>query len=226
MELSKQALSATKWEWKMGEQEFERLTNQLKRNLTSLYSAVKSSEKIRRLRAKSYKEIRKAFLQGRLDVFQLIQAKDFALQSEIKKAVFMTLYHESLTYALALQDQLIPFYIKKKPQNTSSTKKKTPTKKKTSTKKKTPTKKKTSPKKKTPTKKKEEPIMNTQQFSYIKEVLGISSVIQPKEIQSVYRLSEGFLNQTGPIDFLFFCDPITKSEEKNLLKKNGTGFIC
>ena len=61
--------------------------------------------------------------------------------------------------------------------------------------------------------------MNTQQFSYIKEVLGISSVIQPKEIQSIYRLSEGFLNQTGPIDFLFFCDPITKPEEKNLLKK-------
>ena len=119
VELSKQALSATKWEWKIGEQEFERLTDELKRNLTSLYSAVKSSEKIRRLRAKSYKEIRKAFLQGRLDVFQLIQAKNFALQSEIKKAVFMSLYYESLTYALALQDELIPSYIKK-----TSTKKK------------------------------------------------------------------------------------------------------
>ena len=58
--------------------------------------------------------------------------------------------------------------------------------------------------------------MNTLQFYYANTVLGVSSVIQPKKIRSAYRLRPHSIEQ---IDFLFFCDPINKKEDKILIQK-------
>lgn len=58
--------------------------------------------------------------------------------------------------------------------------------------------------------------MNTLQFYYVHTVLGVSSVIQPKAVRSVYRLLN---NSTKKADFLFFCSPVKSLEEKKLIQK-------
>ena len=58
--------------------------------------------------------------------------------------------------------------------------------------------------------------MNALQFYYVRTVLGVSSVIQPEVLRSVYRLLN---NSAGKADFLFFCDPVKSVEEKHLIQK-------
>ncbi len=58
--------------------------------------------------------------------------------------------------------------------------------------------------------------MNALQFYYVRTVLGVSSVIQPEALRSVYRLLN---NSTTKADFLFFCDPVKSVEEKHLIQK-------
>jgi len=87
--------------------EFDRMIKYTEKKLQSLYDALQSAKKIQKLRDKSYKEIRKAYRQGRLSVFELISAKEFSLQSNLLKTQLKAEYHRSLSYAKAIRDQLI-----------------------------------------------------------------------------------------------------------------------
>ena len=107
---SEQAVEASQLEVKITKKEFERLIFSTQANLYTLHKALKSAERVHRFRARSYKEIRKAFLQGRLGVFELISAKEFSLLSEIKKAQFTARYWQALAYAQAVRDELISAY--------------------------------------------------------------------------------------------------------------------
>ena len=106
-----QEVEAGRVDLKLAQQEFDRLLSLTKIHLDSLQSAVKSSGKVYRLRALSYKEIRKAYLQGRLNVFSLITAREFAQQSEMENIELIAKYYIELTKAYALTDQLIARYI-------------------------------------------------------------------------------------------------------------------
>ena len=108
--IREQALEASRLELEMTKKDFNRLMQFTENDLKSLYQAVKSSEKIYKLRNLSYKQIRKAYLQGRLDVFQLIQAKNNAQSSEIEHITLLSKYHQSLAYAYALRDELLNKY--------------------------------------------------------------------------------------------------------------------
>ena len=107
---SEQAVETSHLEMEITKKEFERLTDSTQKTLQSLYEAFKSSEKIHKLRTQSYKEIRKAFLQGRLNVFELISAKEFSLISEMQKANFKAQYYQALAYVQAVRDKLITLY--------------------------------------------------------------------------------------------------------------------
>ena len=108
--IREQALEASRLELEITKKDFNRLMQFTENDLKSLYQAVKSSEKIYKLRNLSYKQIRKAYLQGRLDVFQLIQAKNNAQSSEIEHVTLLSKYHQSLAYAYALRDELLNKY--------------------------------------------------------------------------------------------------------------------
>ena len=105
-----QAVEASQLEVKITNKEFERLISSTQENLYTLYEALKSVEKVHRYRSLSYKDIRKAFLQGRLGVFELISAKEFSLLSEIQRAQFTARYWQALIYAQAIRDELISAY--------------------------------------------------------------------------------------------------------------------
>ena len=92
------------------QREFDRLLKVTQQDLQSLYRSVKSAKKISNLRKASYKEIRKAYLQGRLSVFELITARDLTLRAHIQKAQLTARYYETLVYAYALKDQLVEKY--------------------------------------------------------------------------------------------------------------------
>ncbi|MDE0119765.1 MAG: TolC family protein [Bdellovibrionales bacterium] len=110
LEFNEDAVEVGEWEVEITKKEFERLIDSTRENLQALYLVLRTSEKIHKLRAGSYKEIRKAFLQGRLDVFQLISAREFTLLSEIEKARLKSRYYQALAYAYAVRDQLILVY--------------------------------------------------------------------------------------------------------------------
>ena len=110
VEFSEHAVEASELEVEITKKEFERLIESTKENLQALYLVLRTSEKIHQLRARSYKEIRKAFLQGRLDVFRLISAKEFTLLSEMEKARLKSQYYQALASAYAVRDQLIAIY--------------------------------------------------------------------------------------------------------------------
>ena len=63
--------------------------------------------------------------------------------------------------------------------------------------------------------------MNMIQFYYINTVLGISSIIKPQKLRSIYHLHPSLKKQP---DFLFFCHPLHTKEEKNLIQKIGKTF--
>ncbi len=104
---SEHAVEASQLELEITKKEFERLKDSTQKQLQSLYMALKSAEKIHRLRTQSYSEVRKAFSQGRLNVFELITAKEFSLLSEIEKVLLKSQYHQALAYAQAVRDRLI-----------------------------------------------------------------------------------------------------------------------
>ena len=60
--------------------------------------------------------------------------------------------------------------------------------------------------------------MTAIQLYYVNTVLRISSIIQPQEIRSIYRLHSSSAKQT---DFLFFCHQLHTEEEKSLIQKIG-----
>ncbi len=60
--------------------------------------------------------------------------------------------------------------------------------------------------------------MTAIQLYYVNTVLGISSIIQPREIRSIYRIHP---SSTKPTDFLFFCHQLHTEEEKKLIQKIG-----
>ena len=110
--VSEQAVEAGRWELKIAQKEFDRSLLIAKKHLHTLYQVIKNSKKIRRLRTRSYNEIRKAYSQGQLSIFDLISARKSALQSEMKTISLMAQYYELLAYNHALTDTLIGLYMK------------------------------------------------------------------------------------------------------------------
>ncbi len=108
---SEQAVEASQLEVQITKKEFERLLSSTQENLHILYKALKSAEKIQKFRTLSYKDIRKAFLQGRVNVFELISAKEFSLLSEMEKAQLTARYWRALVYAQAVRDELISSHL-------------------------------------------------------------------------------------------------------------------
>ncbi len=108
LELSEQMVEARRHEWEITKREFAVLWNQSQKNIKAFHQAFKRAKKIHRLRSRSYKEIRKAFLQGRLSVFDLIRAKELTLLAELETSRWKARYYQALAYTKALQDQLIP----------------------------------------------------------------------------------------------------------------------
>ncbi len=108
--IGEEAVFVAELQTKITEKEFNRLIDTTQKTLQALYSALKSSKKVHKLRNRSYKEIRKAFLQGRLSVFELISAKEFSLLAEMEKIKLKAQYHQALAYAQAVRDKLITEY--------------------------------------------------------------------------------------------------------------------
>ena len=105
-----QALEASRHNLNISQKEFMLFQEQSQKNIITLYQTFKSAKKILKLRSKSYKAIRKAFLQGRLSVFDLIKARELSLLAEQEKSITKANYYQALDYIKANQDQLIPFY--------------------------------------------------------------------------------------------------------------------
>ena len=110
--VKQQALEAEKLNLQTEQNELDRLITLAKNNLQSLYLSVKSSKKIHRLRALSYKQVRKAYLEGRLSVFELISAREAAQQSEMDNISFIAKYYTELIRSQALNDELLTLYMK------------------------------------------------------------------------------------------------------------------
>ena len=106
-------MEESQWDLEITRKKFKQMMEHNQKNLQALYAVLKKAERIDRLRAKSYKEIRKAFLQGRLDVFQLISAKELTLLSKMEEAHFKSRYYQTLALAYAMRDEM-PVYINKK----------------------------------------------------------------------------------------------------------------
>ena len=108
--IHQEQVTAGELDLEITKKEFNRQIKFTKDNLNTLYTAVKSSKKIYKLRSQSYKQIRKAYLQGRLNVFELISAKTKSQSSEIEHAILMGQYYKAFAYAQALRDNLIKQY--------------------------------------------------------------------------------------------------------------------
>ncbi len=57
--------------------------------------------------------------------------------------------------------------------------------------------------------------MNTLQFYYAREVLGVRAILKPKILRTTYQLSRPLACQQ---DFLFFCGALKTSPQKELIK--------
>lgn len=108
--LAEHSVEESRLELEITKKNFKQMMEHNQKNLQALYSVLKKAEKIDRLRTQSYKEIRKAFLQGRLDVFQLISAKELTLLSKMEKADFKAQYYQTLALAYAMRDETSILY--------------------------------------------------------------------------------------------------------------------
>ena len=108
--LAEQSVEESRLDLEITRKKFRQMMEHNQKNLNALYSVVKTAEKIDRLRTQSYKDIRKAFLQGRLDVFQLISAKELTLLSKMEEANFKSRYYQTLALAYAMRDEMLVLY--------------------------------------------------------------------------------------------------------------------
>ena len=107
---AEQSVEESRLDLEITKKKFRQMMEHNQKNLQALYSVLKKAEKIDRLRSQSYKEIRKAFLQGRLDVFQLISAKEWTLLSKMEEAHFKSQYYQTLALAYAMRDEIPVLY--------------------------------------------------------------------------------------------------------------------
>ena len=106
-------VDASELDLKIRKKEFQQMVDSSRKGVLTLYQILLSTKRIHFLRKKSYREIRKAFLDGRLSVFDLIRAKELSLFAEIAKAQWKAKYYQTLAYTYAIQDQLTDLYLKK-----------------------------------------------------------------------------------------------------------------
>ena len=111
--IQEQAVEASRLDLEISKKDFHRLMNFTQKNLQALYQAVNMSKKIYKLRGKSYKQIRRAYLQGRLNVFELIAAKTSSQSSEVEHIMLLSQYYNALAVAYALRDELLDQYLLK-----------------------------------------------------------------------------------------------------------------
>ncbi|MBC6415925.1 MAG: TolC family protein [Bdellovibrionales bacterium] len=114
-----QRVDQKKYELEESKIDFEILKKEQKNQMSLLQQKIKTAHKniqrtkqANRYRQEAFKELQKSFNQGRVDIFQLIQAEKEVRDSEIKKIMALSEYSISLASLLSLRDELLERYLK------------------------------------------------------------------------------------------------------------------
>ena len=91
--LNEKNFKAAKLALETGQEEQTRDRGILRESLKTIFQSLESAKKIRKLRKRAYQQIRKAWLQGRLTLFELVQAREAYLYSRLEVAGFLAEYH-------------------------------------------------------------------------------------------------------------------------------------
>ena len=108
----KYELEESKIDFEISKQELLNQESLLEQKIELAYKNIKRTEKANEYRKKAFQELQKSFNQGRVDIFQLIQAEKQVRDSEIQKITALSEYSISLAMISALRDELLERYLK------------------------------------------------------------------------------------------------------------------
>ena len=107
----KYQLEENKIDLEIAKQELKNQMIQLKKELAVSYKNIKRSLSSARYQKQAFKELRRSFDQGRVDIFELINIENKLRESEIKKKRALSEYSLLILQMQALRDQLVESYL-------------------------------------------------------------------------------------------------------------------
>ena len=108
----KYELEESKIDFEIFKQELLNQMSLLEQKIELAYKNIKRADKANEYRKKAFQELQKSFNQGRVDIFQLIQAEKQVRDSEIQKITALSEYSISLAMTASLRDELLEGYLK------------------------------------------------------------------------------------------------------------------
>ena len=107
----KYQLEENKIDLEIAKQELKDQFSQLKKEITIRHKNIKRANKSARYQKQAFKELKKSFEQGRVDIFELINIENKLRESEVQKKKALSEYSLLILQMLALRDQLVDNYL-------------------------------------------------------------------------------------------------------------------
>ena len=108
----KYMLEESKIDMEILKQELKNKINTLEKEILISYNNVHRARKSNSYQKKAFKELKKSFEQGRVDIFELINTESKLRESEVRKKAALSEYSLFTLQLLALRDQLVENYLK------------------------------------------------------------------------------------------------------------------
>ena len=108
----KYLLEENKIDLAITKQEIKNKIHSLEQDILTAYKNVQRSKKSNTYQKQAFRELRKSFEQGRVDIFELIHTEHKLRESEIQKKAALSEYSLLLLQNQALRDQLVEAYFK------------------------------------------------------------------------------------------------------------------
>ncbi len=104
-------LEEDKIDMEIFKKEIENQMDSLKEEISVSYKNIYRAERANSYQKKAFKELKRSFDQGRVDIFELIRAENKLRESELRKASALSEYSLLNLQFLALKDQLVEAYL-------------------------------------------------------------------------------------------------------------------
>ena len=107
----KYQLEESKIDFEIAKQELKNQLNQLEKQISIGYKNIERANKAGKHQKQAFRELKRSFDQGRVDIFELINIENKLRESEIKKKKVLSEYSLMILQMRALKDQLVDDYL-------------------------------------------------------------------------------------------------------------------
>ena len=107
----KYQLEENKIDFEISKQELKNQLSQLEKEIAVSYKNIERAKKSALYQKQAFRELKRSFEQGRVDIFELISIENKLRESEIKKKSALSEYSFLILQMLALTDQLVDDYL-------------------------------------------------------------------------------------------------------------------